>query len=338
MHEYTQMAILRLTQDLSWIEEVLGARKGIRGVSGITLRKSGTPLTTMDKVLHTKINEYILDADQQYSTQQFKNALKSCFYEMGNAKNQYINYHKLANLSMHEDVLMRYINAYTIMLSPICSHWCEYVWMDVLGNETSVTKALWPTTVEMDIVIMQIQKYVMDTIDSFRKSLAPPKKKKKKKKKGNADEEKPYVKPTQAYVYVGLTYAPWRIELLELLTLIYNNNNQSFPKTSIKELMPMVQKSEQLKAEGKTLLKVAAFIINEVKTVGPNALLPKLPFNEIDILNENKQYIEKSLELKNGFEIFLNTAADADIKRVDGMKSDLIESALPGKPTIAGFA
>ena len=60
----------------------------------------------------------------------------------------------------------------------------------------------------MDIVVMQIQKYVMDTIDAFRKSLAPPKKKKKKKKKGGADAapEKPYVKPTQAYVYVGLTY------------------------------------------------------------------------------------------------------------------------------------
>ena len=55
-------------------------------------------------------------------------------------------------------------------------------------------------------------------------------------------------------------------------------------------------------------------------------------------MNENKQYIEKSLELKNGFEIFVNTATDADIKRVDGMKSDLIESALPGKPTIVGFA
>ena len=63
--------------------------------------------------------------------------------------------------------------------------------------------------------------------------------------------EKAYVKPTQAYVYVGLTYAPWRIELLELLTQIYQNNDKSFPKSSIKELMPMVQKSEQLKAEGK---------------------------------------------------------------------------------------
>ena len=43
---------------------------------------------------------------------------------------------------MHEDVLKRFIDVYAIMLSPICSHWCEYVWMDVLGNTTSITKAL----------------------------------------------------------------------------------------------------------------------------------------------------------------------------------------------------
>ena len=161
------MAILRLTQDLAWIEEVLNAGKGIKGLNDIELRKSGTPLTTMDKFFHTKMNEYIVDSDQYYSRQQFKNALKACFYEMGNARNQYVNYHKLANLSMHEDVLKRFIDFYVIMLSPICSHWCEYVWMDVLGNTTSITKALWPEPMEMDIVVTQIQKYVMDTIDSF---------------------------------------------------------------------------------------------------------------------------------------------------------------------------
>ena len=54
------MAILRLTQDLAWIEEVLNAGKGIKGLNDIELRKSGTPLTTMDKFFHTKMNEYIV--------------------------------------------------------------------------------------------------------------------------------------------------------------------------------------------------------------------------------------------------------------------------------------
>ena len=248
--ETANMAILRLTQDLAWITELCKVRSGDDSAT-ISLRKSGTTLSTMDKVFHTKMNELIADADYQYSRQQFKSALKSCFYEMGNARNQYVNYHKLAKLSMHEDVVMRYINAFVVMLSPICSHWSEYVWMDVLGNKTSIMKALWPVTVDVDPVVKQIYKYISDTIDSFRKSLAPPKKKKKKKK--GAAPEKPYVKPTQAYVYVGVAYAPWRIELLGLLNQIYENNDKSFPKSSIKELMPMVQKSEQLKAEGESI-------------------------------------------------------------------------------------
>ena len=83
---------------------------------------------------------------------------------------------------MHEDVVMRYIKAFVIMLSPICSHWSEYVWMDVLGNKTSITKALGLTTIDVDAVAKQIYKYISDTIDSFE-IIGPAKEKEKEEEK-----------------------------------------------------------------------------------------------------------------------------------------------------------
>ena len=67
----------------------------------------------------------------------------------------------------------------------------------------------------------------------------------------------------------------------------------------MKDLMPIVKQSEILRAEGKMLMKVAAFVIAQVKSEGPNALLPEMPFSEVDVLNENKSYIQKMLGLKS---------------------------------------
>merc|ERR1712000_571125 len=101
---------------------------------------------------------------------------------------------------MHAGVVRRWIESTAVMMSPITTHVSEYVWMDVLGNKTSVTKASWPGVVDVDPVISKMFSYVTDTISNFRNSMAPPKPKKKKAKV--AAEAKPYVVPTKAYAYV----------------------------------------------------------------------------------------------------------------------------------------
>ena len=102
----------------------------------------------------------------------------------------------------------------------------------------------------------------------------------------------------------------------------------------MKDLMPVVKQSEVLQAEGKSLMKVAAFIIAEVKNQGANALLPKMPFSEIEVLKENQSYIKKMLNLRE-IEFFL--ANDNNAKNYESAKVGVKEAALPGKPTIVGF-
>ena len=125
------------------------------------------------------------------------------------------------------------------------------------------------------------------------------------------------------------------MELLAALKNIFEANGKSFPKTTIKELMPVVQASELLKAEGKMLLKVAAFIVAEVKDRGESALQAKMPFDELTVLEENKGYIGKMLGLES-IEFF--HARDADAKVFEGAKAGTREAALPGAPTIVGYA
>jgi leucyl-tRNA synthetase len=328
--ETANAAIMRLFTDIAFVEEFLANEKTN---DPKVLRPSGSPLTTVDQVFMSKMNRYIAEADEQYEKMFFKNALKAAFYEYKLARDQYVNYHKLAEAPMHQDVLRRYIESATVIMSPITSHVSEYIWMDLLGNTTSVTKASWPEPADADPAVISKFKYVEDTIASFRKSMEPPKKKKKKKGKAAAPE-KPYVKPTDAYAYIELQYPPWRLELLDALNNVYKANDNSFPKTAMKDIMPIVKQSEVLKAEGKTLMKVAAFIMAEVKSQGPNALLPEMPFEELSVLAENRSYIMKKLGLKS-IEFFLTT--DASAKVVEG-KEAVKGNSLPGKPSVAGFA
>lgn len=45
---------------------------------------------------------------------------------------------------MHHDLLIRYINVQTVLLSPICSHVCEHIWRNLLGNSKSIFCSSWP--------------------------------------------------------------------------------------------------------------------------------------------------------------------------------------------------
>ena len=43
------------------------------------------------------------------------------------------NYREVEVEGMHKDLVFRYIEVQTLMLSPICPHLCEYIW-SVLGK------------------------------------------------------------------------------------------------------------------------------------------------------------------------------------------------------------
>ncbi len=56
---------------------------------------------------------------------------------------------------MHLDLVRRYIELQTILLSPICSHVCEHIWRKLLGKKESVFSANWPK--QADAIDNQVQ-------------------------------------------------------------------------------------------------------------------------------------------------------------------------------------
>lgn len=45
---------------------------------------------------------------------------------------------------MHKDLIARYIETQALLLAPIAPHFAEYIYREVLGNQTSVQNAKFP--------------------------------------------------------------------------------------------------------------------------------------------------------------------------------------------------
>jgi hypothetical protein len=83
-------------------------------------------------------------------------------------------------------------------------------------------------------------------------------------------------------------------------------------------------------------MKFAAFVVKEATVVGKDSALElKTPFNEIEILESNKDFIFENMPGLKGIKILSATSA-ADDEGVEGAKSQK-EAALPSKPSIFFF-
>lgn len=114
---------------------------------------------------------------------------------------------------MHKDLIFRFIEVQTLMLSPICPHLCEHIW-HLLGKPSSIMHEKWPVAGPVDEKLLQISQYVTDAAHDFRirlKQLLTPAKGKKMK----------LDKATHGTIWIAKTYPPWQNTVLSTLKSQY---------------------------------------------------------------------------------------------------------------------
>lgn len=61
-------------------------------------------------------------------------ALKAGFYEFQAARDQYREACTAANIGMHKELVLRFIEWQALLITPIAPHWAEYIWQELLGK------------------------------------------------------------------------------------------------------------------------------------------------------------------------------------------------------------
>ena len=285
-----------------------------------------------DKIFDNNINYLIKQATQAYEEMKYKNVLKYAFYEMINAKDQYILFNADDYTKLNPVLMVRFLKIFFIMNNPIIPHFTEYMYITYLnpifeksGLDSKkmefLCRAKFPTpSSEVDTKLFEYNKYMNKVIQGIRDTAS------KKVKKGKK-EEKNEKKEIKIKVYYAKEYTPMQKEVLGFLRKqTYDENNKI---TSLDEKGAPLYKNEILSDEKidknskKNMLEFAAFKAKEVESLGKESLNEQLQFNEEEVLKNNIELFKKLSGVKD-----IEFTEYDEKNKPKGMK----DNAIPGKP------
>jgi len=253
--------------------------------------RTGPPTTFDDKVFESLINKYIQETDKHYERTNFREALKTGFFDLQTARDNYrVAVGTQAN--MNRELVLRFVEVQALLIAPICPHFAQYLWK-LIGKHGVIQKAKWPTPGVVDELVLKQNDYLQETVHVFRLRkegyLKP-----KKAKKGEAVAVIP--SPTKAIIQVIKSYPQWIQKMLGLLHPIFAKvaPGQAPDK---KDVQAVLNSDPQLKLIMKQAMAFTDVVKEEFVKVGMAALDLKTPFDEKALLEENLEFIKKSLGL-----------------------------------------
>ena len=306
--------LLRLYKEREWIKETLASLPTLR---------AGPMKSFMDRALLNAINHAIIVSKTNYDSMHYREALKTAFFEMQHARDQYRDITTSNGEGMHRDLIVHFISIQYIILSPFAPHLCEYVWK-LLGKEgTMMANARWPTPGPVDAELDASYHYLVHIAHTFRvRKLAMAKGKGKKAIKGPVKN---------CIVYVASIYPEWQKLTLNFLDKSYDAATKTVPEnrvimgdlmTAIKDVPQMADKKGAKKFKG-LVMGFVSFVRAAFDEKGRKALSSVLPFDELATLKANQAYLKATLDL-DSFEVkALSETADAKINA----------DTVPGTPT-----
>lgn len=178
----------------------------------------------IDNVFENEIVNLAEQARQSYEKLQYREALKSGFFDFGSLRDQYRNF--CGSDGMHEQSIMRWIEVQTVILAPIAPHICEFIWSvrlekpDILTSSgTSRWEAVLKLMPAFDALLHRKFLTLTGSLEEFRrvkeKSCAA--EASAKKKTTEASTRPPL---NAAVIYVAKEYLPWQQIVLKLLQTV----------------------------------------------------------------------------------------------------------------------
>jgi len=333
--EKANKAILDLTQEIAWYEKIQDAKSSMR---------TGAPSTYADRVFANEINIAIKTTEQNYTNFMFREALVSGFYGLQAARDEYRLTYKENNQDnikdYNQELVWRFIDVQTRLLAPICPHYAEFLWREILKKEGFVVKAGWRTADALNLTLQSANKYLQDSIDSIRKLLEKKIPGSKKANKQGALATALKGNKITCLIFVNEQFDGWEAECLSILQNKFNRDTRTFAPHS--EILEAIQQSfvgqsfdfKQIQRICNPFLK---FKKDEAIALGEQSLDLRLPFGEIEVLRENKDFIKRQISSKDLVvqDVEILSAADADSVANAGSSSSLNQNPpSPGVPAV----
>jgi len=300
--------VLKLYTWIEWCQKVLAENDSAEA----DVVDNAEP-TYHDRVFMSKISKAVAQTKKHYDNMNFKEALKTGWFEMQIARDRY---REMSQQQMDRSVISNFIKVQTLLLTPICPHVCEHVWSNLLKQDGFVINASFPSVEKVNEVLIRSSDFVFNVGSSIRTKIASEKALAEKKKRE-------YKKPDKAIVYVAKNYPSWQQKTIESVKEAFEKNGKQVEKVDKKQLNQKLKACEETKKEMKKVMPFVNDLLKQVVEVGcDEAFQLESPFDEAETMKTCNEYLVASSEL----EFVEFEAADPE----DQAQS----KARPGKPVI----
>lgn len=160
--------------------------------------------------------------------------MKYGYYEYQSARDWYreVTLPENGGDGMHADLVFHFLRTSALMAQPFIPHYAEYIWRDILEENTTVQSALWPEVEGQsdEGVLAQLQ-YMRGVLSNMRSTEAAMTKKKGKGKTITYDPSK----PRSARIFVASKYPAWQDGAIDVLREVYDANSNSVDDKALRE-------------------------------------------------------------------------------------------------------
>jgi len=147
-----------------------------------------------------------------------------------------------AGITLHKNLVLKYIRVQALILTPIAPHWADYIWQEVLGEPSSIQHALFPDVPAANPALSAAREYVKTTSSNITSAEAAQLKKMAKGRQSDFDPKK----PKKLTVFITDAFPSWQSKYIDLLREVWDpaTNTQ---KIDDKELSGRVGKMGEVK-------------------------------------------------------------------------------------------
>ncbi|XP_055960534.1 leucine--tRNA ligase, cytoplasmic-like [Mercurialis annua] len=327
-------AIFRLTRELSFMEEDLAVDSYLR---------VGPPSTYADRVFENDINLAVKLTEQNYQKCMFREALLTGFQYLQAARLDYKS--SCGSGRMNRNLVWRYMDVQIRLIAPICPHYAEYMWREILRKDGFVVNAGWPVAADPDLTLKAANNYLHDLIDNMRKTLHEQLSGSKKPNKG-APVSTLTAGNVIVLIFVNEQYDGWKAECLRILQSKFDSKNCSFKPDADADIEKQLMNSSvgQERDYRQTVVPFLKFNKNKAIKLGAQSLDLKLPFGETEVLKENIDLIKRKLGENNDLikrkleigEIEILCATNTEDVSKAGPQVSVLNKKFPspGEPTV----
>lgn len=290
-HNAANAAILRLTKELAWIEEILALEDSLA---------DGPPTSFFDKVFENEINRSVHRAYDAFEKMNFREALKYGCFDLLSARDTYR--FSCKDVPMNRTLIERYLEVSTLLLVPFAPHTMDHTWTNLLKKSSSALTAGWPKAEAPNYGLQQAASYLDGFISVQRRNKMKLEKPPKSKKGAPSVVKKEL---TKADIFINVEYLPWQELVLEELRNHYNTESNSFEDSIIPSIVFSIQASDEVKLQDEKEIKRITMPFTKRKMEqameggGLEALSSTLSFEEGALLAELDEYLRDALNLQS---------------------------------------